>query len=49
MYVVEFCNRNNYNPCGSDYTRIYKKLKTIKSLSTVYLVETENIKSKLNS
>ena len=31
-----------------DIVTIVKKLKTIKSLSTVYVVETENIKSKNN-
>jgi len=32
MYVVEFCDNKNYSPCGSDFTRIYSSLKTIKIL-----------------
>ena len=32
MFIVEFLDDNNYNPCGSDFTRTYKDLKTIRTL-----------------
>ena len=35
MLIVEFCNKNNYNPCGSDFTRIYRNLKTTRTLKNL--------------
>ena len=35
MFIVEFCNKNNYNYCGSDFTRIYRNLKTTRTLKNL--------------
>ena len=40
MYIVEFYNKEGYNPCGSDFTRIYKNLKTSKTLKNLKFLGT---------
>lgn len=38
MLIVEFCNKNNYNPCGSDFTKFIEDLKTTRTLKNLNVI-----------